>query len=387
VFEEFESDEVLLIKVTCFSDYQLMGDVFHFCENGVWQRDFPICKRLPSGPIVRNSGLWKPDGRKGECGSSFSPRANVNEVVKTVEDYYNNYINYFTEIVAGNDANPGKYPWMALIGYDPLKKGGSDNFYLCGGSLINKHYVLTAAHCILSTFNNDTTNGPPVEVILGEQDFSKDEDCTPGDSRGLCSAPIIRREININRDVIVHEKYNVTGNRENDIALIRINDAVPLHQENEFESSISPICLPWNTNVDMETREDQIATVAGWGRTTRRKTENSLRNLLKNNILVKVLQELDLPIANEKCKTDPTTRTYISVFDPEIQICAGGEKGKDSCNGDSGGPLMVDKNNVAYQIGLVSFGTKTCALRDLGIPGVYTKVSKFLPWIAKNLKA
>ena len=48
---------------------------------------------------------------------------------------------------------------------------------------------------------------------------------------------------------------------------------------------------------------------------------------------------------------------------------------------------MVDKNNVAYQIGLVSFGTKTCALRDLGIPGVYTKVSKFLPWIAKNLKA
>ena len=39
-----ESDEVLLIKVTCFSDYQLMGDVFHFCENGVWQRDFPICK-------------------------------------------------------------------------------------------------------------------------------------------------------------------------------------------------------------------------------------------------------------------------------------------------------------------------------------------------------
>ena len=103
---------------------------------------------------------------------------------------------------------------------------------------------------------------------------------------------------------------------------------MPLHQENEFESSVSPICLPWNTNVDMETREDQIATVAGWGRTTRRKTENSLRNLLKNNILVKVLQELDLPIANEKCKTDPTTRTYISVFDPEIQICAGGEKGK-----------------------------------------------------------
>ena len=39
---------------------------------------------------------------------------------------------------------------------------------------------------------------------------------------------------------------------------------------------------------------------------------------------------------------------------------------------------------TAYQIGLVSFGTKTCGE---GIPGVYTKVTKFLPWIAKNLKA
>ena len=50
---------------------------------------------------------------------------------------------------------------------------------------------------------------------------------------------------------------------------------------------------------------------------------------------------------------------------------------------------MVFKNdggnhNVAFQIGLVSFGTKTCAV---GIPGVYTKVEKFLPWIDKNLKA
>ena len=39
-----ESDEVLLIKVTCFSDYQLIGDVFHLCENGVWKRESPICE-------------------------------------------------------------------------------------------------------------------------------------------------------------------------------------------------------------------------------------------------------------------------------------------------------------------------------------------------------
>ena len=80
------------------------------------------------------------------------------------------------------------------------------------------------------------------EVVLGEHDFGKDEDC---DALGrFCSAPIIKRKINVKRDVIVHEKFNVGGNLENDIALIRIEEVVPLHQENEFKSSASPICLP-----------------------------------------------------------------------------------------------------------------------------------------------
>ena len=164
------------------------------------------------------------------------------------------------------------------------------------------------------------------EVVLGEHDFGKDEDC---DFEGqFCSAPIIKRKINVNRDVIVHEKFNETGNLENDIALIRIQEAVPLHQENEFKSGASPICLPWNTNLDVETQEDQIATTAGWGRTVRQATKNSQANLLNNNINVNHLQELDLPIANKKCKNDPIVTKIIREFDPDTQICAGGERGK-----------------------------------------------------------
>ena len=145
---------------------------------------------------------------------------------------------------------------------------------------------------------------------------------------GFCSAPIIRRQINVNRDVIVHEKFNITGNLEFDIALIRINKAVPLHQENEFKSSVSPICLPWNINLDYETQDDQIATGAGWGRTVGQETKNSLRNVLRNNININVLQVLGLPIANAKCKNDPNVKEYIKVFDAQTQICAGGEIGK-----------------------------------------------------------
>ncbi|XP_033621420.1 serine protease 52 isoform X2 [Fukomys damarensis] len=69
-------------------------------------------------------------------------------------------------------------------------------------------------------------------------------------------------------------------------------------------------------------------------------------------------------------------------------ICAGSsEDGKDACQGDSGGPLVCrkkkkkkkkKKKNTWYQLGIVSWG-KGCAKKDL--PGVYTKVSNYLPWI------
>ena len=57
--------------------------------------------------------------------------------------------------------------------------------------------------------------------------------------------------------------------------------------------------------------------------------------------------------------------------------------GRDSCNGDSGGPLVVKSGRTYFQIGIVSFGTSVCGV---GLPGVYTKVSAFLPWIEKNMK-
>lgn len=63
-------------------------------------------------------------------------------------------------------------------------------------------------------------------------------------------------------------------------------------------------------------------------------------------------------------------------------MCAGGEKGKDSCRGDSGGPLMwenPDRNKIYEFVGVVSFGTFPCGSEN--VPGVYTKVYEYLSWI------
>jgi secreted trypsin-like serine protease len=57
--------------------------------------------------------------------------------------------------------------------------------------------------------------------------------------------------------------------------------------------------------------------------------------------------------------------------------------GKDSCQGDSGGPLVTRKKSGDwYQIGIVSFGTRICGR---GSPGVYTRVTSFIHWIAQNM--
>ena len=74
---------------------------------------------------------------------------------------------------------------------------------------------------------------------------------------------------------------------------------------------------------------------------------------------------------------------------PELQICAGGEEGKDSCAGDSGSGLMravkSSQNNTAvfYLVGVVSWGLTYCGGRN--VPAIYAKVSKYLPWILDSL--
>lgn len=89
--------------------------------------------------------------------------------------------------------------------------------------------------------------------------------------------------------------------------------------------------------------------------------------------------------SNSECET---TYKQAGVNLKSSQMCAGGEKGKDSCRGDSGGPLMAsyadERNDINwYIVGVVSFGPSPCGME--GWPGVYTKVIDYASWIISKV--
>lgn len=93
-------------------------------------------------------------------------------------------------------------------------------------------------------------------------------------------------------------------------------------------------------------------------------------------------QKLVLPINDQQeCAGKFAVRKVDIV---SSQICAGGEYAKDSCDGDSGGPLMRRVGSSWTLEGVVSFGNR-CGLDNW--PGIYTRVSEYESWIKRNLRA
>lgn len=254
------------------------------------------------------------------------------------------------KLFGGKRTSIYEFPWVALLRY---KKRGQRVNTLCAGVLINEKYILTAAHCI-----NTPNVGVVTDVRLGENDLSTEEDCDVyPDGDNICAPKPIEYEV---EEIIAHSQYD-TKVKQNDIALIRLKENV------KYSSFIKPVCLPLNGE---ETEKDKILTASGWG-----KTEKADRS----NIKLKV----NLPVVSKTmCKVVYSAIAPIT----DSQLCAGAERGFDACKGDSGGPLMgtYPNTDVHYLEGIVSFGLPTCAQGR--VPGVYTRVTKYMEWILDNMR-
>ncbi|KAK9721049.1 Regulatory CLIP domain of proteinase [Popillia japonica] len=261
-------------------------------------------------------------------------------------------------ILGGELSDLGEFPWMALLEYQTRNGKG---FY-CGGVLINSRYVLTAAHCIKGK------DIPPswrlISVRLGEHNTSSTTDCIQQQGAPLCADPPVDVPI---ESQIAHEKYDPYDmNQYNDIGLLRLTQPV------ETTSYVQPVCIP-RDDLLQQSFVGKNMTVAGWGKT---ESKSASDTLLKLQIQVR---------ENSECMS---TYKSVRVNINDVQLCAGGVRGQDSCRGDSGGPLMktitVNGSMNYYVLGVVSFGPSPCGME--GWPGVYTRVTKYVPWIISKLK-
>jgi len=283
-------------------------------------------------------------------------------------------------IIGGVKTKRGELPYQVILGYRRRRK----TKYNCGGVLINRRYVLTAAHC-----QGKLPFQQIREVVLGEWDLKHDPDCAGHEGGCKPNSPfrkVQRFEVTRN-DIKVHECWdpNRVAENGNDIALIRLPRLANTATENSdgldpFDEIVFPVCLGWDNTITVP--KDKF-TVSGWGRTSNDPYDRG--DTKEAGAHSSILQKLEnVPfIDHETCKKNWTIFRGIT----EKQICAGGITEQDSCSGDSGGPLVSqikgDFKKPKYLVGIVSFGTKKCGS---GYPGIYTSIEYYLPWIIANMK-
>ncbi|BET03457.1 serine protease [Nesidiocoris tenuis] len=239
-------------------------------------------------------------------------------------------------IVGGRNAQFGVWPWQVSVRRSSFF--GFSSTHRCGGALINERWIATAGHCV------DDLLTSQIRIRVGEYDFSSVQEPYPYAEKGVAKKAI-------------HPKYNFFT-YEYDLALVKLDS--PL----EFAPHIRPVCLPGSDDLLI----GENATVTGWGR------------LSDGGTLPSVLQEVTVPIlSNDRCR-NMFLRAGRHEFFPEIFMCAGFDNGgRDACQGDSGGPLQVKGKDGRYFLaGIISWGIG-CA--EANLPGVCTRISKFVPWI------
>ncbi|XP_076029995.1 uncharacterized protein LOC143018498 [Oratosquilla oratoria] len=236
------------------------------------------------------------------------------------------YANTSQRVVNGTIARPHAFPWIVSL-FNGHKQ-------ICGGSLIDTSHILTAAHCIAHMSRYDVQR---LNVLLGAHNLR---------NRGAHT-----KSLRVKR-VVRHKDYD-SVRLYNDVAILTLEKPV------EYTRYIRPICL--NSGGDFV---GQYATVAGWG------------SIYEGGPQPGDLMEVRLRVwSNEDCR-----QKYGSAAPGGIvpsYLCAG-QGGKDSCSGDSGGPLVIKAGSVMKQVGLVSWGIG-CGKGQY--PGVYSRISYFLPWI------
>ena len=255
-----------------------------------------------------------------------------------------------TRIVGGSEAAAGDYAWTGAL----IRRGeGRSQGFSCGVSVLSRSWALTAGHCVLDYDDEypDSTYGNYVapshyDVLTGTESIAG----SAGQRLQVAA-------------IYPHPSYSPNTN-DDDVALLRLARPTTAPEIAVIGTSASELALD-DAGV--------TAYTAGWGTTS------------EGGSISTSLRYVDVPIqTNATCQnaypTGFSDGGFLLEYHASNMICAGPlSGGKDSCNGDSGGPLAVQAPDTSWRlVGAVSFGLG-CA--EAGYPGVYQRLSATSSWI------
>jgi len=240
----------------------------------------------------------------------------------------------------------GSFPWLASLF---LRRPTGEAYFMCAATLITPTVLVSAAHCF-----NEKWEDSSWYVRLGDNYIAKKDP-----SEQTFQVDLILR----------HQQFlplsRPGGDGRNDIALLRIRPRKG--RVVEFSSYVAPACLPKKSNRVGSTFRGSHCEIAGWGMQEYNNTSSYPTSIRAAKIKVGTVR-------TNKCNS-----LYGRDVHKTGKFCAGGKV--DACQEDSGGPLMCKHRGRYHLVGIISSG-KGCGV----YPGLYTEVSRYVPWIEKSLQ-